>query len=45
MTALIAWGLFDETLTPPVFAGMVLAVTGVALVVRVVPAPARPAAT
>lgn len=41
VTALIAWGLFDETLTPLVFAGMVLAVTGVALVVR---APARPAA-
>ena len=42
VTALIAWGLFDETLTPPVFAGMVLAVTGVALVVR---SAARPAAT
>lgn len=41
VTALIAWWLFDETLTPLVFAGMVVAVTGVVLVVRV---PVRPLA-
>ena len=35
VTALIAWLLFEETLTPLVVAGMVLAVIGVALVVRV----------
>ena len=39
VTALIAWWWFDENLTPLVFAGMAVAVTGVALVVR---APARP---
>lgn len=34
VTALVAWILFDEQLTPSAFAGMVLAVAGVALVVR-----------
>ena len=33
VTALVAWLLFDEQLTPPVLAGMGLAVLGVALVV------------
>lgn len=41
VTALIAWWVFDETLTPLVFAGMVVSVAGVALVVRV---PIRPLA-
>lgn len=36
-TALLAWWLFDEALTPTVLAGLVLAAVGVALVVR----PAR----
>ncbi len=35
VTALVAWLLFDEKLTPLAFAGMGLAVAGVALVVRV----------
>lgn len=34
VTALIAWVLFDEALTPLVWVGMALAVVGVALVVR-----------
>ncbi|MEO8835660.1 MAG: DMT family transporter, partial [Caldimonas sp.] len=38
-TALLAWLMFDETLTPLMMAGMALTVVGVALVVR----PARPA--
>ncbi|MBX3635039.1 MAG: DMT family transporter [Rubrivivax sp.] len=33
-TALLAWWLFDEALTPTVLAGLVLAAVGVALVVR-----------
>ena len=41
VTALIAWWVFDETLTPLVFAGMAVSVAGVALVVR---APVRPLA-
>jgi drug/metabolite transporter (DMT)-like permease len=36
-TALLAWGLFDEALTPSVLAGLVLAAAGVALVVRSAP--------
>ena len=35
VTALMAWVLFDEVLAPAALAGMVLAVAGVALVVRV----------
>ena len=42
VTALIAWWLFDETLTALALAGMVVAAIGVALVVR---APARPPAS
>jgi drug/metabolite transporter (DMT)-like permease len=38
-TALLAWGLFDEALTPSVLAGLVLAAAGVALVVRSAPIP------
>ncbi len=34
VTALMAWGLFDERLSPLALAGMALAVLGVALVVR-----------
>jgi drug/metabolite transporter (DMT)-like permease len=33
-TAVMAWVLFNESLTPPVFAGMALTAAGVALVVR-----------
>lgn len=38
-TALLAWWLFDEALTPSVLAGLVLAAAGVALVVRSAPTP------
>ena len=34
VTALLAWLMFDETLTPLAIAGMLVAVAGVALVVR-----------
>jgi drug/metabolite transporter (DMT)-like permease len=34
-TALMAWWLFNETLSVPVFAGLALTAAGVALVVRV----------
>jgi drug/metabolite transporter (DMT)-like permease len=33
-TAVLAWWLFDEAMTPPAIAGLVLAAAGVALVVR-----------
>jgi drug/metabolite transporter (DMT)-like permease len=42
-TALIAWGVFGETLPALSLVGMVLAVGGVYLVVRGPPRPARPA--
>ena len=34
ITVIMAWLIFDETLTPLAIAGMVVAVVGVALVVR-----------
>ena len=37
-TALMAWGLFGESFTPQMLLGMLLTVSGVALVVR---APVR----
>jgi len=42
-TALMAWALFNETLTPTMLAGMALTAAGVALVVRT-PAPPKPPA-
>ncbi len=42
-TALMAWLLFDEPLTPAVLAGLALTAVGVGLVVRA-PAPVQPAA-
>ncbi|MDQ5910641.1 MAG: hypothetical protein QG599_2738, partial [Pseudomonadota bacterium] len=41
-TALIAWGVFGETLPTLSLVGMVLAVGGVYWVVRVAPRPVRP---
>ncbi len=39
--ALMAWGLFDETVTPLVLVGLALTAAGVALVLRRRPSPAR----